>query len=464
VLQTRYLHKDHLGSVVALTDASGAVIERYSYDPWGKRRDATTWASAAPGTFSIDPTYSDRGFTGHEHIDHLGLVNMNGRIYDPELGRFLSADPTTQFPESTQGWNRYGYCGNNPLSYTDPSGYSFLSVLKFVGIAAVSYFTGGLATSWLANVSFSSVLAGTAAGVSAGSIAGGAFFGGFVGGFLGSGGDLRTALLSGVGASPTAGIGSAFGNPSFGAAPTQFLAKAFAHGLVQGGLSSALGGEFASGFFGGFAGSAFEPFADIVESASANPILASAAAAVVGGTVAVIGGGKFANGAASAAFVDLFNRRGHREATGMANRTVSGVCNVDGSETVRSIRNGEIVGTVTIVAGETLRSTDMRDRLLLASEYLGGREITVHSGYRSEKEQALMRAAGNPRAAVRSQHTYGDAADISVEGLDRWQTAYSLGARGYFKRANFYSAGGWSHVDLLEGKVSGFQIDYRRPK
>ncbi|MGB5102218.1 MAG: RHS repeat-associated core domain-containing protein, partial [Steroidobacteraceae bacterium] len=134
-LQTRYLHRDHLGSVVALTDASGAVLERYSYDPWGKRRDAATWASPAPGTFPIDPAYSDRGYTGHEHIDHVGLVNMNGRIYDAEIGRFLSADPTTQFPESTQGWNRYSYCGNNPLSYTDPSGFSFWkSILKVVGI------------------------------------------------------------------------------------------------------------------------------------------------------------------------------------------------------------------------------------------------------------------------------------------------------------------------------------------
>jgi len=134
-LQTRYLHRDHLGSVVALTDAGGAVLERYSYDPWGKRRDAASWASPAPGTFSIDPAYSDRGYTGHEHIDHVGLINMNGRIYDPEIGRFLSADPTTQFPESTQGWNRYSYCGNNPLSYTDPSGFSFWkSLMKVVGI------------------------------------------------------------------------------------------------------------------------------------------------------------------------------------------------------------------------------------------------------------------------------------------------------------------------------------------
>jgi RHS repeat-associated protein len=64
-----------------------------------------------------------RGYSGHEHLDHLGLIHMNGRVYDPEIGRFISADPYVQFPESTQGFNRYTYVANNPLSYTDPSGY-----------------------------------------------------------------------------------------------------------------------------------------------------------------------------------------------------------------------------------------------------------------------------------------------------------------------------------------------------
>lgn len=134
--ETRYLHRDHLGSVVAATDYLGAVFERYSFDPWGKRRDPSTWVTPAIGTFSFDPAFNDRGFTGHEHIDHLGLVNMNGRVYDPEIGRFLSADPFVQFPESTQGYNRYTYVGNNPLSYIDPSGFSFLKkLMKIVGIA-----------------------------------------------------------------------------------------------------------------------------------------------------------------------------------------------------------------------------------------------------------------------------------------------------------------------------------------
>ncbi len=67
-----------------------------------------------------------RGFTGHEQLDDVGLVHMNGRVYDPLLGRFGTPDPMTENPFSTQGWNRYSYVGNSPLNFTDPSGYCFM--------------------------------------------------------------------------------------------------------------------------------------------------------------------------------------------------------------------------------------------------------------------------------------------------------------------------------------------------
>ncbi len=116
---THYLLKDHLGSLAAIADKNGNVIERYSYDAWGKRRDANTWDDLDGST---DVSYG-RGFTGHEHLELFALVNMNGRMYDPVLGRFLSADPYTQSPDFTQGLNRYSYVFNNPVSFTDPSGY-----------------------------------------------------------------------------------------------------------------------------------------------------------------------------------------------------------------------------------------------------------------------------------------------------------------------------------------------------
>jgi RHS repeat-associated protein len=86
----------------------------------GRRRNATIWTySNVPQSFLFD-----QGYTGHEHLDQFGLINMNGRIYDPQLGRFLSPDPFVTSPENPQNYNRYSYVLNNPLKYTDPSGYS----------------------------------------------------------------------------------------------------------------------------------------------------------------------------------------------------------------------------------------------------------------------------------------------------------------------------------------------------
>ena len=114
----RYVHTDHLGSITALTDeTSDAVVGRYSYDAWGLRRNPTTWQ---PGAII---SQEKRGYTGHEHMDDVGLIHMNGRIYSPSLGRMLSPDPVTFAPEDAQGYNRYSYVLNNPLRYTDPSGF-----------------------------------------------------------------------------------------------------------------------------------------------------------------------------------------------------------------------------------------------------------------------------------------------------------------------------------------------------
>ncbi len=113
-----YVHRDHLGSITALTrEFDGSVIERYSYDAWGKRRSATDW------TASVTSVYESRGYTGHEHLDDLEVIHMNGRIYSPKLGRMLSPDPITQAPNSGRNYNRYTYAFNNPLGYVDPSGW-----------------------------------------------------------------------------------------------------------------------------------------------------------------------------------------------------------------------------------------------------------------------------------------------------------------------------------------------------
>lgn len=112
-------HKDWLGSPVALSDEAGALRESMAYDPWGKRRKLD--GSAAPDT--LDGRVDNRGFTGHEMLDQLDLVHMNGRIYDPRLGKFLSADPLISDPLDGQNYNRYSYVLNNPTNMTDPTGF-----------------------------------------------------------------------------------------------------------------------------------------------------------------------------------------------------------------------------------------------------------------------------------------------------------------------------------------------------
>jgi hypothetical protein len=76
---TRYFHSDHLGSISVITDEAGLVIERLAYDPWGKRRFASGLADTQD---SIVGLTMDRGYTEHEHLDEVGVIHMNGRIYD----------------------------------------------------------------------------------------------------------------------------------------------------------------------------------------------------------------------------------------------------------------------------------------------------------------------------------------------------------------------------------------------
>lgn len=119
---TSYLHNDHLGSVAAITDETGAVTERLAYDPWGKRRFVTTNPGATDNLDAIVGQKIDRGYTMHEHLDEMGVVHMNGRIYDPLIARFMSADSIVQAPYNLKSFNRYSYVWNNPLKMWDPTG------------------------------------------------------------------------------------------------------------------------------------------------------------------------------------------------------------------------------------------------------------------------------------------------------------------------------------------------------
>lgn len=139
-----FLHRDNLGSILAITKATdGAVVEKRFFDAWGNLKSLVNSA----GTLITDAQQLantdfllDRGYTGHEHLWKAGLINMNARLYDPILRKFLSADNYVQDPFNTQSYDRYSYAFNNPLLFTDPTGnIAFLAVIAIavaVGIAS----------------------------------------------------------------------------------------------------------------------------------------------------------------------------------------------------------------------------------------------------------------------------------------------------------------------------------------
>ena len=131
-MQFYYIHTDHQGSVIAITDAEGDFVFQATYDAWGRQ------------TVTKNDIAFFRGYTGHEMLNEYGLINMNGRLYDPCIGRFLSPDNYVQQPTNSQNFNRYSYCLNNPLKYTDPSGELF-GVDDIVSTVIMAYIGGVLA-------------------------------------------------------------------------------------------------------------------------------------------------------------------------------------------------------------------------------------------------------------------------------------------------------------------------------
>ena len=115
------LAADHLGSIIGVWSSSGTLLEEHRYTAWGLRTSST----ASPRL--------RRGFTGHEHLPQFGLIDMQARLYDPHLGRFLAPDPYVQAPDNHLSLNRYAYCMNNPLKYVDPTGEFCIGAAIFIG-------------------------------------------------------------------------------------------------------------------------------------------------------------------------------------------------------------------------------------------------------------------------------------------------------------------------------------------
>lgn len=251
-----------VGSIRAVVDGEGKEVFEAKYDAWGVQE------------VTLNAIGLRRGYTGHEMLSEYGIINMNGRLYDPMLGRFFSPDSFVQFPGFTQSYNRYSYCLNNPLKFSDPSGQ--------ISIAAVfSIF----------NV-FSSMLQAAINGENV----------------------WKAGVLSALRAGATYGIGSAFG--AIGSVGHELL-RAGAHGVAGGIFSALSGGSFGSGFAAGAISSAAGSLAQGFKMNTMQMILTSTAA---GGIAAWASGGNFLSGAMQGLCVGLLN---HAEHDGGAESTVN---------------------------------------------------------------------------------------------------------------------------------------------
>lgn len=373
LVKVEYWHKDHLGSLVSTTDHNGAVTARYSYDPFGKRRTASgnydangvlvmDWNNTSSGT--------DRGYTGHEHLDDVGVIHMNGRIYDPTLGRFMQGDPMVQDPMNLQNYNRYGYCYNNPMTCTDPSGYFSMgdfwdSALKPFknpfGGGGISDPGGFLAYRIAHNETGYQLGSVVIGGLSlfcngwaaACNGAGQAAWAGFSGASFEQA--VKTGAIAGATSYAFQQIGSAYsvnGQPTYMVDGTitnygQFAQVVALHGVVGCVSSVAGGGQCGPGALSASFSKAMIPVTGPM--ANSNPAAGIFISAVVGGTASELGGGKFANGAMTASFGYLFNAVG----TALKNSSVQQVWGAFFGED-RQMSPREDSNTYTLGVGQTL--------------------------------------------------------------------------------------------------------------
>ena len=241
-----YAYTDYLGSLIALTNESGTVVERYAYDPWGKRRNPANWAENDSRTTWI----VNRGYTGHEHLDAFGIINMNGRVYDPLTAMFFSPDPFVQAPDNWLNYNRYAYAYGNPFRYTDPSGEFILTTAAIIAISTgVGILTGGYTGYKIAQAKGYSIKDGETWAY----MLGGAAIGGLAGW---AGSSLSTGLSASIIASGGTAIEAAVTSGT--------LAGMVAGGITNGGMTALSGGSamdvigatIQGSVIGGFSGAA----------------------------------------------------------------------------------------------------------------------------------------------------------------------------------------------------------------
>ncbi len=296
----KFLHKDYLGSILAITDEDGNIKEQRHFDAWGNLTHYKVNGVTKNVNEFNNLSLIDRGYISHEHFTEVGIIHMNGRLYDPLLRRFLNADEFIQDPQNTQVYNKYAYVVNNPLLYADVSGEDFgisliiaAAVAAFVSVGTDYYLNRPVD---IGNLFQSVVMAVVSAGVSNG-----------IGEIFKAGDTIAKALKGWT-----------------------WVARAGAHAIAQGTLSYMQGGNFWSGALAGaFASVANDLLGDWLKNKPNNKFLngkgfALITGAVSGGVGSVLGGGNFWMGAGQGLIVTAFNFLAHKETTSLDNNEGNG--------------------------------------------------------------------------------------------------------------------------------------------
>ncbi|MFN5919837.1 MAG: RHS repeat-associated core domain-containing protein, partial [Bacteroidota bacterium] len=216
------------------------------YDAWGRPRNPVTlnYTAANPFTHSLNTAIiTSRGYTFHEHIFEFSLINMNARMYDPVTRRVISPDNYIQAPDNTQSFNRYSYCFNSPLKYTDPSGD--IVVESIIMAAMIGGMINATSQSMSGNIN-STMDFMKAFGIGALAGAGGAFVGGAVAASVGVGGFVGGAAAGAAGGATGGFIGGAGNSWIQGGS----FKDGIYSGLIGAGIGAA-GGAIVGGAVGG---------------------------------------------------------------------------------------------------------------------------------------------------------------------------------------------------------------------
>lgn len=290
---------DNLGSILSVTDAAGNRVFDATYSAWGRQ------------TVDKNTIGLHRGYCGHEMLDEFQLINMNGRLYDPMIGRFLSPDNYVQMPDNSQSFNRYSYCLNNPLKYTDPSGELFGIDDAIIGFALFN-----MASSMM-QASFNGENIWKAGGLSL----------------------LASAASYGIGA--LFGTAGNFGHE---------LLRAGAHGLASGVVGALNGEKFLSSTVSGMGASLIGSYAQISQ-LSSSKLMASTT--IMGGALAWATGGDFLAGAMQGLTIGALNHAMHG----------------DNNEMFRQPAKCEVLPDGTLVAPFDLPEVTVNGSYIISSNY-----------------------------------------------------------------------------------------------